>query len=119
MDAVIEWLPRVGAILMLLIGLVGFFKPQAFADNMGIGLNKPEAWSELRTVMGGLNVGGALGALIFQAPEVFMTLGLAWLFGLFARFWSILKDDMTIKTSIPAFIVDGGLAFLFLSPLLL
>lgn len=118
MDSVIEWLPRIGAIIMLIVGLVGFFKPQAFTGNMGIEMTKPEAWSEMRTVMGGLNIGYALGALIFNSPMVYMAIGLAWVFALLARLWSILKDDSTFKGSVPAFAIDGLLAFLFLSGLI-
>ncbi len=118
METVIEWLPRVGAIIMLIIGLVGFFKPQTFTGAMGIEMTKPDAWSEMRTVMGGLNIGLALGALIMNRPEVYMTIGLAWVFALLARCYSILKDDMTFKGTIPAFVLDGGLAVLFLSGLI-
>jgi hypothetical protein len=118
METVIEWLPRVGAIIMVIIGTVGFFKPQAFTGNMGIEMTKPDAWSEMRTVMGALNIGYGLGALIMNSPEVYMTIGLAWLFAILARFWSILKDGMTFKGSIPAFGIDGLLAILFLSGLI-
>jgi|SaaInlStandDraft_1057018.scaffolds.fasta_scaffold427247_1 hypothetical protein len=119
MDALIEWLPRIGAILMLIIGLAGFFKPQSFTANMGIELTKPEAWAEMRTVMGGINIGYALAALAFNSPMVYMAIGLAWSFGIVARLWSMLKDDMTFKRSVPGFVVDGVLAFLFLSGLIL
>ena len=118
MDAIIEWLPRIGAIIMLIIGVLGFFKPQMFTGNMGIEMTRPEAWSEIRTVMGALNIGYGLGALLFSSPMVYMTIGLAWVFALLARLWSILKDDSTFKGSVPAFAIDGLLAFLFLSGLI-
>ncbi len=119
METIIDWLPRLGALLMLVIGLVGFFKPRALTDNLGIAMSKPEAWSEIRTVMGGLNIGGSVGALLMDSPEVYSVIGLAWVCAILARFWSIAKDGMTFKSTIPAFLVDGGLAFLFLSGLIL
>jgi hypothetical protein len=119
METLIEWLPRIGAIIMLIIGLVGFFKPRLFTENLGIQMNSALAVSEMRTVMGGLNIGLAVGALALQEPLVYITLGLAWLFGLLARFYSMLADKSGLKESIPAFVVDGGLAFLFLSNLFL
>jgi len=119
METLIEWLPRIGAIIMLIIGLVGFFKPQLFTRNLGIEMNGPMAVSEMRTVMGGLNIGLATAALLLQEPLVYITLGVAWLFGLLARFYSLLADKSGFKASIPAFVIDGGLAFLFLANLFL
>ena len=118
MDTLIEWLPRIGAIITLIIGLVGFFKPRLLTSAVQIELSSTMAVSEARTVFGGLNLGASIAALALHEPLVYMTLGLAWLFGLFARFWSMLIDKAGFKESIPAIIVDGGLAFLFLSGLL-
>ena len=115
MATIIDWLPRIGAILTLIIGLVGFFRPQAFTAAMGIEMTKPEAWSEIRAVFGGMNIGLSLAALALNSPYVYMSLGLAWFCLLLARFWSILKDGSTLKGSIPAIVIDGGLAALFLS----
>ena len=119
METLIEWLPRIGAILTLIIGLVGFFKPQLFTASLQLEMGSALAVSEVRTVFGGLNIGASLAALILHEPLVYITLGLAWLFGLFARFYSMLVDKTGLKESIPAFAVDGGLAFLFLSGLFL
>jgi hypothetical protein len=118
METIIEWMPRVGAVLMLLLGLVGFFKPKLFTAGMGIEMTKPDAWSEIRGVFGGLNLGLALGALLLNSPEVYMTLGLGWTMVFVARVYSIAVDGMTFKTTLPAFVIDGGLAVLFLSGLL-
>ena len=117
MESIIDWLPRVGAILTLIIGLVGFFRPQLFTVAMGIELTRPDAWSEIRAVFGGMNIGLSLAALLLNAPEVYMSLGLAWFFLLLARFYSMVKDGMTFKASIPAIVIDGGIAGLFLSGL--
>ncbi len=86
MGTIIEWLPRVGALLTLIIGVVGFFKPQLFTTAMGIEMTKPDAWSEIRAVFGGMNIGLSIAALLLDAPEVYMSLGLAWLFLTLARF---------------------------------
>lgn len=117
MDALVVWLPRTGAVLMLLIGLVGFFKPRAFTEQMQIQLNSNMAISEIRTVFGGLNTGGALMALVLNTPLVYMTLGVAWFFGLLARFYSMVADGSTLKESMPGITVDAVLSFLFLSGL--
>ncbi|MEE4660774.1 MAG: DUF4345 family protein [Halieaceae bacterium] len=111
----IEWLPRIGAGLMLIIGLVGFFKPRAFTEGMQIALNSNVAMSEARTVFGGLHIGGSLMALALHTPPVYMTLGTAWFFGLLARFYSMFADGSTLKESVPGIAVDTVMAGLLLS----
>ncbi len=118
MEGLVAWLPRVGAVLMLLIGLVGFFKPRAFTDQMQIQLGSNMAISEIRTVFGGINLGGGLMALLLNAPLVYMTLGVAWFFGLLARFYSMLADGSSLRESLPGITIDAVLSFLFLSGLL-
>ena len=118
MEGLEVWLPRCGALLMLLVGLVGFFKPRAFTDAMQIRLDSNMAVSEVRTVFGGLNVGGATAALLLNAPLVYITLGVAWFFGLLARFWSMLADGTSLRDSASGIAVDAVLASLFLSGLL-
>lgn len=119
METWIDWLPRAGAILMLLIGLVGFFRPKLFLDQMDIVLNSPRAYSEARTVFGGLNTGLAVAALVLASPAVFTALGMGWGGGLLARFWSQAVDGIAVSDTIPGVVVDGTLCFLFLAPVLL
>ena len=119
METLIDWLPRVGALLVLIIGLVGFFKPRAFTDQLQIQLGGAMAVSEVRTVFGGLNLGSGLMALLLNHPLVYMTLGVAWFFGLLARLWSMVADGASLRESLPGISVDAVLAFLFLSGLLL
>ncbi len=115
MESVVEWLPRIGAILTLLIGLIGFFKPRLLSEYVGLQFTRPEAWSEIRVLAGGLNIGVSVGALWFDDPVIYTTLGLAWLCAVAARFYSVLRDGMTFTGSIPYLAFDGVLAFLFLS----
>ena len=119
MDALVTWLPTVGAVITALIGLVGFFRPRLFLDQVDIALQSPQAWSEARAVFGGLNLGMAVAALTLGEPAVFTALGIAWGALTLARFWSIAVDGIGLKASIPALVVDGTICFLFLSPLLL
>ena len=116
MDALIEWLPRIGAMLTLLFGLIGFFKPRLLLDNMDIKLESPAAVSEARAVFGGMNLGPAVAALVLNEPLVYSLLGIAWGTLLLARFWSLAVDNIGVKAAIPGIVVDALLAFLFLSP---
>lgn len=118
MESWIEWLPRVGAVLTLIIGLIGFFSPKMFLDQMDIGLNSPKAYSEARTVFGGLNLGLAIAALVMASPAVFTALGISWGMGLLARLWSQAVDGIALKDTIPGVVVDGTLCLLFLAPVL-
>lgn len=118
MEALAEWLPRIGAVITLLIGLVGFFKPRLFLDQVDIVLESPKAYSEARAVFGGLNLGTAIAALTLGEPLVFTALGIGWAVLTLARFWSIAVDGIGLKNSVAPLIVDSTIAFLFLSPLL-
>lgn len=119
METLVAWLPKIGAGITFLIGLVGFFKPRLFLDQVNIQLTSPMAFSEARAVFGGLNIGGAVAAFTLGEPAVFTALGMAWAAVTLARVWSIFVDGIGLKASVPALIFDGALCFLFLSPLLL
>jgi hypothetical protein len=115
MDVVIEWLPRIAASLTVVIGLVGFFKPRLITDSQQIELGSPMAWSEARVAFGGLHLGSGIMALALNEPLIYMTLGVAWTFGLFARFYSMVADKTSLQQSLPGIAVDAVMAFLFLS----
>jgi hypothetical protein len=119
MEALVDWLPRIGAIITVIIGLVGFFKPRLITDSQQIELGSAMAVSEARVAFGGLHLGAALTALVLHQPLIYIALGMGWLFGLLARFYSMLADKTTWRQSLPGILVDGSLAFLFLSGLLL
>lgn len=119
MEAMLEWLPRIGAGITLLIGLVGFFRPQLFLDNIDISLGSPMAISEARAVFGGLNLGTAVAAFTLGEPAVFTAIGMGWAALTLARFYAMFADGATLKASVPALVVDGTICFLFLSPVLL
>ena len=118
MEILIDWLPRVGALLTILLGLVGFFKPQLITDSQQITLGSPMALSEARVVFGGLHLGGGIMALLLHDSAIYMTLGAAWAFGLLARLYSMLADKTSLQQSLPGIVVDSVMALLFLSVLL-
>lgn len=118
MDTLAEWLPRVGALLTIALGLVGFFRPRLITDAQQITLGSPMALSEARVVFGGLHLGGGIMALLLHEPVIYMTLGAGWSFGLLARFYSMRADGTSLKASIPGIIVDATMAVLLLSGLI-
>jgi hypothetical protein len=119
MEVIIDWLPRVGAIFTVIIGLVGFFKPRIITDSQQIVLGSPVALSEARVAFGGLHLGGGIMALALNEPLIYMTLGVAWSFGLLARFYSMVADKTNLQQSLPGIVVDGVMAALFLSGVIL
>jgi hypothetical protein len=119
METLAEWLPRAGAVLTVLLGLVGFFKPRLITDGQQIELQSPMALSEARVVFGGLHLGGGTTALLLHDPAIYLALGAAWACGLLARFWSMLVDKTSLQHSLPGIVVDAVMALLFLSGTLL
>lgn len=118
MDILADWLPRIGALLTIVLGLVGFFRPNLITDAQQITLGSPMALSEARVVFGGLHLGGGIMALLLHEPVIYMTLGVGWTFGLLARFYSMKADGTSFKDSIPGIIVDTIMAVLLLSGLI-
>lgn len=117
MDILAEWLPRIGALLTILLGLVGFFRPHLITDAQQITLGSPMALSEARVVFGGLHLGAGGMALALHEPLIYMTLGVGWSIGLLARFYSMKADGTSLKDSIPGIVVDATMAVLLLSGL--
>lgn len=115
MEVFAEWLPRVGAMLTILLGLVGFFKPRLITDGQQIELGSPMAFSEARVVFGGLHLGSGIMALTLNDPLIYLTLGVAWSFGLLARLYSMVADKTSVQQSAPGIVVDATMALLLLS----
>ena len=118
MEILIEWLPRIGAILTIILGLVGFFRPRLITDSQQIELGSSMALSEARVVFGGLHLGSGIMALTLHEPLIYMTLGVAWSFGLLARFYSMVADKTSLQHSMPGILVDATMALLLLSGLI-
>lgn len=118
MESLLYWLPQIGAVLMLLIGLIGIFNPWPMLKPMGISSSTSMGHSEIRAVFGGIHTGAALSALLLQEQAAFVVLGSAWCGALIAHVYSIFADNGSFKEHITAFVVDGLLAALLLSSLL-
>ena len=115
MDAIITFLPNIASGIVMLIGLICFFKPQIIMDSCGIIMTNNMALSEVRGVFGGLNIGSAAAAFIYADPMVYTTIGMAWSVVALARFYSMAVDGSTIKDSIAPIILDGSIALMYLS----
>lgn len=115
MDMVLEWLPRLGALLTAAIGVAGFIKPTLITDGCDIELKSAKAFSEARGVFGGILLGVGLTALVLGDPNVYLALGIGWTGATLARFLSMALDGSTLKESIPPIVVDGTAALLALS----
>lgn len=119
MESLSEILPRVGAGITLIFGLIGFFRPRLLLDQLDITLDSPVGTSEARAVFGGMNLGMAVAAFALGEPAIFTALGIAWGTLTLARLWSLAVDGIGFKAAIPGLLVDSTLCFLFLSPVLL
>lgn len=115
MEVLAEWLPRIGAILSIILGLVGILKPQLITDNVEVRLDGPVGLSEARAAFGGIHFGLGLFALLSSQTPVYTAIGCAWLCAFLARIYSMVADKTTLQQTMPGFVVDGVLAVLFLS----
>ncbi len=115
MESIIEWLPRIASGIVMLIGLVCFFKPSIIMDSCGINMTNSMALSEVRGVFGGLNIGSSAAAFYYAEPMIYAALGFAWCGVAAARFYSMAVDGSTVKESIAPIILDSSVALMFLS----
>jgi hypothetical protein len=114
METLADWLPRIGACLTVILGLIGFFKPRLITDAQQITLASPMALSEARVVFGGLHLGAGSMALALNEPLVYLTLGVAWSVGVLARLYSMVADKTSLQHSLPGIVVDAVMALLLL-----
>jgi len=115
METILAWLPRLGALLTVAIGVAGFLKPTLITDGCDIELKSAKAFSEARGVFGGILFGVGATALVLGDPNVYLALGLGWAFATLARVVSMALDGSTIQESIPPIAIDGTAALLALS----
>jgi hypothetical protein len=119
MELLAEWLPKAASCLIVLIGLVGFFKPKILLEPMQFSMGGNQAISESRAVFGGINLGAGVTALYLTDPAIYTLLGMAWLGATIARPYSMIVDGSSLKESIPLICTDLIIAWLFLSHLFL
>lgn len=67
------------AALTVGFGLVSVIRPSVAAVFTGLVAEGARGVSEIRSVLGGVFVGLGVAALLYQAPEVFATLGIGYL----------------------------------------
>ncbi len=115
METIIAWLPNIASTIVMLIGLICFFKPQMLMDACGIKMSNNMAISEVRGVFGGLNIGSAVAAFYYADPMVYTVIAFAWTGVAAARFYSIAVDGSTLKESIAPIILDGSIALMYFS----
>ena len=118
MEMIISLLPYGGCLITLLIGSIGWFSPKSLAKSTGVELPAPLAVAEGRSLLGGLHIGLSLCAIYFSMPEVFITIGFAWLGVTLAKVYAIFVDKATIAESTPALIIDSLITVLYLSAFL-
>lgn len=82
-------LPQLGALLVLAVGIAGFFRPDILAKRLEITVEGPSGLSELRAALGGVMAALALFCLWSQADVAFAALGTAFLGAAAARVFDL------------------------------
>ena len=115
-----EWLPVVGAVLSLGLGLYGLFVPMGALRLVGLALDpaRPEGISEVRATYGGVFAGFSAAALVLQSPEAFAVLAAGWAGAAVARTASVLVDGAPLRANLAGIVVEAGIAGLAATALL-
>ncbi|NWO07533.1 MAG: DUF4345 family protein [Alteromonadaceae bacterium] len=114
----LEWFPLLGAFLTLALGTLGLVAPQKIAGLVGIVPNGKLGLSEVRATYGGIFIGLGAGCLFFQESEVYVAVGLAWLFAAAVRTASIFLDRAFSIKNAGGIIVEAGIGLLLVASVL-
>lgn len=83
---------NLGAMVTLLLGLLGLLAPSRAATLTSIAPIGPDGRSEIRATYGGLFLGMGMLCLLLQVEVVFITIATAWFGAAAGRFISMLLD---------------------------
>jgi hypothetical protein len=104
----------IGAILITVLGIVGFLKPLMVAKLVGLTPSEPHGISEIRATLGGFFIGLGGFALYSQNTVIYGAIGVGWLGAAIARIFSLIIDRKINKENIGGVILEGGIGILLL-----
>jgi Domain of unknown function (DUF4345) len=104
----------IGAILMTILGVVGFLKPLMVAKLVGLTPSEPHGISEIRATLGGFFIGLGGFAVYSQNTVIYGAIGMGWLGAAIARVFSLVIDRKINKENIGGVFLEGGIGLLLL-----
>lgn len=113
-----EWLPLLGALVTLVLGILGLVAPRKIANLVGIVPEGMLGLSEVRATYGGIFIGLGVACLLFQQSEVYFAVGLAWLTAAVARTISIFLDRAFSTKNAGGIIVEAGIGLMLAASML-
>jgi Domain of unknown function (DUF4345) len=104
----------IGAILITVLGIVGFLKPLMVAKLVGLTPSEPHGISEIRATLGGFFIGLGGFAVYSQNTVIYGAIGMGWLGAAIARVFSLVIDRKINKENIGGVFLEGGIGLLLL-----
>jgi Domain of unknown function (DUF4345) len=104
MNSMNEWLGPAGAVLTVILGLLGILTPLQAGRMVGLKPLDGRGISELRATYGGLFAGMGLACLVLQTPAAYAVAACAWLGAALMRAVSMAVDRN------PSWLNAGGVA---------
>lgn len=104
----------IGAVVFVVLGLVGFFFPNLIAKFVGIIPCEGRGKSEIRATYGGVFLGVGASALYFQESHVFTAVGIGWALAAVGRILGILVDKEYHKLNFGGVLFEISVAILLL-----
>jgi len=112
-------LQYIGAVLAMVVGTVGFFKPNAMKDLLGLTYSNAVGKIEIRVLFGSFLVCLPLVAIVMGQAQFFVFYGVAGVSAAIIKSVFAFIDHCPFKAIIGGIIVDVVLAALLLSSLYL
>ncbi len=104
----------IGAILITVLGIVGFLKPLMVAKLVGLTPSEPHGISEIRSTLGGFFIGLGGFAMYSQNTVIYGAIGMGWVGAAIARVFSLIIDRKINKENIGGVFLEGGIGLLLL-----
>jgi Domain of unknown function (DUF4345) len=104
----------IGAILITVLGIVGFLKPLMVAKLVGLRPSEPHGISEIRATLGGFFIGLGGFAMYSQNTVIYGAIGMGWVGAAIARVCSLVIDRKINKENIGGVFLEGGIGLLLL-----
>jgi Domain of unknown function (DUF4345) len=104
----------IGAILMTILGIVGFLQPLMVAKLVGLTPSEPHGISEIRATLGGFFIGLGGFAVYSQNTVIYGAIGMGWVGAAIARVFSLVLDRKINKENIGGVFLEGGIGLLLL-----
>jgi hypothetical protein len=117
---ILTYLSTGAALFSLALGFLGFVRPLAALELVGLKLDTalPHSISEVRATYGGVFIGASLYPLVSGEPHAYLALASAWLLAGICRLCSAILDGAADRFNLTSIMFEATIGILIALPYL-